>query len=325
MIRFANYEDIPKIMQFIDKHWKKDHIMSRNRELFEFQHIWGNEVSFVLSENNQGELDGILGYIPYDLKDRDVMLAIWKTIKTDNTMLGIDILRFLREDSTVKTLSAPGINPKTRSIYQFLGIPTGKMRHWYRLNQRDKYKIAIIDDFEVPWACDDKDVSIEEYFEFEKVRTEFEKLDYRRQENRPYKSADYIERRYFSHPVFHYLKYGIRCAGEWLMLIFRVQPYKGSGALRLIDGIGDLELFPYFTKTMDRLMEQLDCEYADIYETGMNERLLVSGGWKRKETTGNIIPEYFSPFEQRNVDIYYMSEIPNAVLFKGDGDMDRPN
>ena len=40
---------------------------------------------------------------------------------------------------------------------------------------------------------------------------------------------------------------------------------------------------------------------------------------------GNIIPEYFSPFEQKNVDIYYMSEMDKPILFKGDGDMDRPN
>ena len=31
-------------------------------------------------------------------------------------------------------------------------------------------------------------------------------------------------------------------------------------------------------KTMDRLMEQLDCEYSDIYKTEMKDQLLVSGG-----------------------------------------------
>lgn len=41
--------------------------------------------------------------------------------------------------------------------------------------------------------------------------------------------------------------------------------------------------------------------------------------------SGNIMPDYFAPFEQRNIDIYYMSEIEDVILFKGDGDMDRPN
>ena len=51
MIRFAEEKDTGAIMQFIDEHWQKNHIMSRNRELFDFQHKWGEELSFVLSEN----------------------------------------------------------------------------------------------------------------------------------------------------------------------------------------------------------------------------------------------------------------------------------
>ena len=35
-IRLANKSDIDSIMKFIDKYWKKNHIMSRNRELFEY-------------------------------------------------------------------------------------------------------------------------------------------------------------------------------------------------------------------------------------------------------------------------------------------------
>ena len=44
MIRFAEEKDIPEIMKFIDEYWRKNHIMSRNRSLFEFQHKWENEV-----------------------------------------------------------------------------------------------------------------------------------------------------------------------------------------------------------------------------------------------------------------------------------------
>ena len=48
MIRFAKDSDVPAIMTFIDKYWRKNHIMSRDKELFEFQHKWGNEISFVI-------------------------------------------------------------------------------------------------------------------------------------------------------------------------------------------------------------------------------------------------------------------------------------
>lgn len=326
MIRFAKYDDIPKIMRFIDKYWEKDHILSRDRKLFEFQYVWGDEISFALSETAQGELDGILGYIPYDSDNRDVMLAIWKTLKTEDAMLGIKILQFLQEDPRVKELSAPGINPKTQNIYRFLGIRTGKMRHWYRLRQTDSYKIALIDDAEIPPApAGQQGIAVKEYYDFKAAESELGLGNCPRGENRPYKSLHYIEKRYFHHPVFQYLKFGIQNGEKRLLLLFRVQPCNGSNVLRLIDGIGDLELLPYGTETIDRLMERLDCEYVDIYETGLEEKLLRIGGWKVTDETSNVIPEYFSPFEQRNIDIYYMSTIPNAVLFKGDGDMDRPN
>lgn len=326
MIRFAEYNDIPRIMQFIDDHWKKGHILSRDRKLFEFQYLWNEEVSFVLAETPQGELNGILGYIPYDSDNRDVTLAIWKALKTEDAMLGVKILQFLQADSRTKNLSAPGINPKTKKVYQFLGMQVGKMRHWYRLRQTDSYKIALIEDAEIPLVSFERQgIFIKEYSSFEGVKSEFGLENCLMGETRPYKSLHYIERRYFHHPAFQYLKFGIQGAGKRLLLLFRVQPCNGSNALRLIDGIGDLELFPCAAKTIDQLMEQFHCEYVDFYETGLEESLLRTGGWKLTAETANIIPEYFSPFEQCNIDIHYMSTIPNAVLFKGDGDMDRPN
>ena len=135
VIRFANKDDIVGIMAFIDEYWHKGHIVGKKRKLFEFQHCWGDEVSFVISEN-EGKITGILGYIPYDNDHRDVTLAIWKTIKTEDTMLGIKILTYLRENGNVRRISAPGINPKTIAVYQFLGLNTGVMKHWYRLQDR---------------------------------------------------------------------------------------------------------------------------------------------------------------------------------------------
>ena len=134
-----------------------------------------------------------------------------------------------------------------------------------------------------------------------------------------------MQRRYFQHPIFHYLKYGVESEGKKLMIVLRVQAYNGSNALRVIDCIGDMELLQYFTQTLDNMMDILECEYADIYEIGIDDSVLINAGWTMTSMSENIIPDYFGPFERKNVDIYYMSEIPNVILFKGDGDMDRPN
>ena len=76
---------------------------------------------------------------------------------------------------------------------------------------------------------------------------------------------------------------------------------------------------------IDDWLKQWNCEYIDCYETGVQDNYFVEGGWKEISETEDIIPEYFYPFEQRNIDIYYMSTLPDVILFKGDGDMDRPN
>ena len=50
------------------------------------------------------------------------------------------------------------------------------------------------------------------------------------------------------------------------------------------------------------------------------------GFLKRTENDPNIIPNYFEPFEQKNVDIYFVSNVmENLHLYRGDGDQDRPS
>ena len=105
----------------------------------------------------------------------------------------------------------------------------------------------------------------------------------------------------------------------------RVQECNGSKALRLIDCIGEANNLRIITSSIDALLDKMNCEYIDCYEAGLNEEIMTSAGWKKVEEAGNIIPDYFAPFEHRKVDIQYSSSSPSAVLFKGDGDQDRPN
>lgn len=324
MIRFAEEKDIPSIMKFIDEYWRKDHIMSRDRALFEFQHKWGDEITFVLSEKDN-ELTGVLGFIPYGKCNRDVTLAIWKTNKTEETMQGINMLSFLRDNGDVRTVSAPGINPKTVSIYKFLGLGTGKMKQWYRLRNMGEYKIAKVVDSAIPIISSKEDVEIKEITEYDQLESGFGIDDCLYRDGQPIKSKEYLKRRYFEHPSFSYLKYGVKYGEKKLLIVLRVQKCNDSALLRVIDCIGDHELLKLFTPELDVLMKNNDCEYADCYETGVADSILDEGGWRKVADSGNIMPDYFAPFEQRNIDIYYMSEIEGAILFKGDGDMDRPN
>ena len=324
MIRFANKEDIPRIMRFLGSHWKKDHILSYNRDLFEFQHFWEDEVTFVISDTEQG-MNGILGFIPYDKRKRDVMLVTWKALKTDDAFLGIDMLEYLRRNSDIRTVSSPGINPKTIPIYQFLGFETGVMKQWYRLCKNAEYQIAKIKDYEIPPILASENAYICEINDINQVSKSLETEYNSTKTGQLRKSLDYIKRRYFEHPIYNYLKYNIEKDEKNLLVVLRIQEYGNSSILRVIDCIGDWEMFRFFSEQIDYLMDKYGCEYSDCYESGLSDEIFREGGWKESKKSGNITPDYFSPFEQRNVDIFYMSEIKNAVLFKGDGDMDRPS
>ena len=324
MFRFAEETDVPAIMKFIDLYWRSNHIMSRDRVLFEFQHKWGKEISFVLSEENNN-ITGILGFIPYSKNNRDVTLAIWKNNKTEDTMQGIKLLSFLRENGDVKSVYVPGINPKVIPIYKFLGFDTGKMKQWYRLRDLVVYKIAKVTNKEIPPFDTNLNAVIEEIPDFSTAETKFVIEDCLIKEHQPFKSKEYVRRRYFEHPSFTYIKYGITLGTQKLFIVLRIQKLNESAILRIIDCIGDQVLIKCFTPELDKLLQKYACEYADCYETGVSDTFFKEGGWSLVEKSGNIMPDYFAPFEKRNIDIYYAAENKGVSLFKGDGDMDRPN
>ena len=208
-----------------------------------------------------GQIKGLLGFIPYDDHSRDVTLAIWKTLKTSDTMLGIHILEFLRKNGDIKSISAPGINARTVSIYQFLGMRTGCM------NQA-RLEISPI-------------LGLENDSGFDLAQC-------LKRAGQTYKSLDFIDRRYFSHPVFDYIKYGVKLGEQKLFVVLRVQPWGCSKALRLIDCIGDHQLIQFLTPMLDKLLDDLDCEYIDCYETGIDANIFRNGG--RQYHSGILFP-----------------------------------
>ena len=92
----------------------------------------------------------------------------------------------------------------------------------------------------------------------------------------PYKSREYIKNRYFDHVSYNYIIYNV-CQKDILSdtaIVFRIQNYKNSKILRIVDVLGDYK-----------------------------KLALVTG----------------------QIDIYISTTNENIVLFKGDGDQDRPN
>ncbi len=327
MIRFANTSDVDDIMKFIDLEWKKNHILGTNKNFFYYEHKIDDEVTYVISrDDNTNNINAILGYIAYGKNNRDVMLVMWKALHTANPTIGIDLLLYLKENGDVRIIASPGINKKTIGIYKYLGYETGVMEHWYRLNRDVEYKNALIENDEIP-KTKENNIKLKKYDSWEDFQNDLYFTMNLIKENKPFKEEWYIKKRYFEHPAYKYDIYGYENESGKVetIFIFRVLASNNSNVLRFIDCIGNYKNIYHLTSFIDERLKYYNAEYIDLYEYGLSDNLLVESGWKKTRSTKNIIPNYFSPFEQKNIEINFCSSHKDVVLFKGDGDQDRPN
>ena len=325
-VRAATYDDVPAIMRFINQYWKKDHILATNRTLFEWQYISDSKVNFVIGVDDMDNLQGILGFIPYDsTNEKDLSLALWKA-NQEQQFLGIRLMSYLAKEIPHKNIVCTGINMETTSkIYTRMGMKIGTMTQWYRLTPRNEYKVAVVVNKEIP--CVQPSIySLQRVKDFVQIEAAFDFFKYK-DNTIPYKSKEYIKKRYFEHPIYQYQTYEVRekDADISALIVLRIQDYSGSKVFRFVDCIGDINVLKTVTSELDRLMIENQVEYIDMYETGIQQNMLLEAGWISVKESGNMIPNYFSPYLQRTVDIHYCKSDEKAILFRGDGDQDRPS
>ncbi len=325
-VRLATYDDVPAIMRFIDQYWKKDHILATNRTLFEWQYICDERVNFIIGIDNLNNIQGILGFIPYSIRnDKDLSLALWKA-NQEQQFLGIRLMSHLIKEIPHKNIVCTGINMETTSkIYERMGMNIGTMTQWYRLTSRKEYKVAVVMNTEIPYVQPSV-CSLQLIKDFSQVESVFDFMQ-SKENNIPYKSKEYVRKRYYEHPIYQYLVYGVKEKDGNIsaLIVLRIQNYCDSRVFRFVDCIGNINVLKTITSELDRLMIENQVEYIDMYETGIQQNILREAGWILVKESGNIIPNYFSPYVQRTVDIHYCKSDVNAILFRGDGDQDRPS
>lgn len=327
MIRKAKKADIDAVMKFIDAYWRKGHILGANKEFFMYEHLYGEDVTYVLSVDDDENIEAILGYIPYGKQNRDVMTVLWKVGKASAPMLGIQLLEYLISNCDVRIAASPGINTATIGIYDFLHYLTGKLKQYYRLNRNIReYQIAKIVDDTIPEVHCVDECFFHKYNSFQELEEEFSFSDYYKMNPKPMKEAWYFEKRYFNHPIYQYQIYGVGTAKKaTTLLVMREVFAEDHKIIRIVDVLGNYDNLQCITQDIDELVMNNNYEYIDFYEHGLSENLLKNAGFTDRDKTANIIPNYFEPFVQENVDIYFFSTDPEIVLFKADGDQDRPN
>lgn len=324
VIREAIIEDRENILGFIKYNWNVNHIFVKDESLFDYYYLEHEKINFIIAEENE-HIIAILGYLKYNnlnsRKTNDVFLAMWKSC--NNSMAGIKCLEYLMNKG-YRSISCCGINKKTQPIYKFLGYETGKLNHWYMLNntlKNKQYKIAkVVDSIGRSKYKENKNkITLMDTEVTEKEFTLIKQIGF-------IKSYEYFRYKYLEHPYYQYKIYSINEQYNIkALLVAREISINNAKCLRIVDLIGNGMWMKEIN--LQEILRKNNYEYIDFYEKGMDKKILEKIGLTlRTEVEKNIIPNYFEPFVRENVEIYYMSNYKeNFYIFKGDGDQDRPS
>lgn len=335
-IHFCKMNEVDELVDFLDKYWRKDHIFTLSRKLLDFQHRDEacDRYNFVIAKNRvSGEIHSILGFVPTyqfdkEIKDVEVWPCIWKSRDYIPVKgLGVSLYHYLKENIQIETISILGISEIALSIYKHWNFSTGKMEHFFLPNFAKK-DFHILKGKFIPSTPERKDsMKLEEM-----GQTEFEKLDEMDLLNsmNRYKSKKYYINRFFKHPMYEYRFLAIKEEDSTkLVLTARVCTVNEFSCLRIVDCIGDISVLKNVTHALQKYMENEDLEYIDFIEVGLDEESLIHAGFINRKQTDAIVPNYFEPFLQENIDLDYayktVLEEKNAIFFKADADQDRPN
>ncbi|MDD6267978.1 MAG: hypothetical protein PUA92_08895 [Clostridium sp.] len=330
----AKRENIDEIMEYIEKYWKRGHILARNRDFFEYEFADGDNVHFVLARDktNANRIAGLIGYCfcSQNRSYQDKWGVIWSVgkVKREMPMLGVEV--FNRLQSMVPTRSEIGVGDDEKTtvplMAQYYKQKVGKLNHYYMLNDLPDYKIASISKkCVVPAKNTEQSHYLKKIADIQDVITNFNFKKY--QTSIPYKDSWYIDKRFFKHPIYNYDIYGVldKNGNMKAITVLRKIAVGGRKVLRIVDYIGDKMAIQYLQDSFWRMMDT-ETEYIDFYCYGFEDQLLKRAGFTKREADDcNVIPNYFEPFVQKNVDIWFNSTAEDVTICKADADQDRPN
>lgn len=321
--------EVDELLNFIDNEWKKDHIFTKDKELFDWQHKGKKCYHFILAKEGD-EILGVLGYIPtsqYSPKleiNNEIWLAIWKIKDGVNKPgLGLMLLNYLKKTLNNPTICSLGLSKEVIPIYKALKYEVGTLSHRAFFNQsmtsfsiaspNEKYKIKVYnDDFSYEIADGIYQLSSSDEISLFS--------------SNPKKDREYLEGRYFNHPRYRYRSCFIYDKDEELLVVFIYREVKVDDVTvaRIVDAFGESLIQSKYNGVISRFIIDNSFEYLDIVSNLKDE---PNSGFL-ESSNEIIIPNYFEPFVKQNVKVdfaYKANTSGDFVIYRGDSDQDRPN
>ena len=331
-LRFGDHADIETVSNFIDQHWQIGHVLSRDRELLDYMFLEKDgRLNFALAfEPLSNELIAILGYLPTNVSHSRISLSMWKARPDAHLRqykAGLAVLRFLIDGLKPKSIFSTGISADTRDIYRFLGYSCDVMNHHVIVNQETSEFRIIKNPPNLSFFRPPTDHGVSCFAMItteEDLRRVAMGLDF----GTTLKDIDYLCHRYLNHPRFRYeireVVSDVKTVG---ILVFRRSFANDRSCIRVIDVIGAEACLKSAIRPLVLEMQQNGDEYIDLLSWGLDSNQLNEAGFANcREFTDCVVPEYFSPFSQTTVERWLFTNLPDTeIIYKGDGDQDRPN
>lgn len=323
--RLARLGEDHAIMAFIDAHFDMRLPLLHRPELYRHYYVGrGGVPQFAVAEQD-GQYVSALGYILASAGPHpDVWVSIWVATKGCNGA-GLELMDALPELLGANVVACNNIRKETCALYRFLGWTAERLPHYYRLAPRDAYVLADPTDRTVLPAGGD--LPLARLTDAEQLIP----LGMPPTQQTPRKDTWYLRRRYFHYPHFHYDVWAAQHHGQLLAyVVTRTVSAGETGSVpvvRLVDYIGTAEVLPRLGGALDRILQRSGAEYMDCYNAGIPAEVWRKAGFcERKEDDGTVIPNYLTPPLRQNTEYYYFTNAPeHFVMFKADGDQDRPN
>ena len=253
-IEFLKEYDLPRVMQFIDSEWRRDHILAKSKDLFNWQYYnKKGRYNFIVAKI-ANDVVGILGFIPsiqYDenLYDENIIwLALWKiSEKVSLACLGLKMLAFLQEKIKHKAIAVNGINKNVSSLYKALGYKISKLNHYYSININEKLELISS-----PPGYIHPSLNINgkdwELLNEDKIRNLI-KINFFQMRSTSFvqKSPNYFLNRYIKHPFYNYQVYLILGSNkkENALIALRFDIKNSNKTIRIVDFYGDPKILNY--------------------------------------------------------------------------------
>ena len=337
VFRQAKLSDQSIIMKFINDFWKPNHILGTDSDFFEYEHVNGSDINFFLAINKKtNSLSAIQGFIAYGQVPNSHICGVMTKVSPLEKVpfLGVEIMNQMLKNTNPQTYCGIGTNPKTMVplVKKFFKRHVGIMNQYFFLNPSlDNFNIVKISkkhNHLLKTKFIEKSILINniKIADEQIIGKNYENLFF--DKNLPRKSLEYVLKRYVFHPRYSYQNYLVfdPQSGNNSLLIAREVDHCGSRVLRIIDFIGDVNVFGKLNDWLIFITSKNCYEYVDLLCSGIDQKLFEKSGFNFHLKNDNfIVPTYFEPFVDKNIDIYFEKSHKDLIIFKGDSDGDRPN